>query len=67
MRTKQGAGVQVVHDRGKVRIRREQEGSGEDVDDHAIGHRKSVLSLAAAKWIKEHPGSDKEEDEEEKR
>jgi TPR repeat protein len=29
--------------------------------------RKKHAELAAAKWIKEHPGSDKEEDEEEKR
>ena len=29
--------------------------------------QKKRAELAAAKWIKEHPGSDKEEDEEEKR
>ena len=29
--------------------------------------QKKQAELAAAKWIKEHPGSDKEEDEEEKR
>ena len=29
--------------------------------------QKKHAELAAAKWIKEHPGSDKEEDEEEKR
>ena len=28
--------------------------------------QKKHAELAAAKWIKEHPGSDKEEDEEEK-
>jgi hypothetical protein len=29
--------------------------------------QKKHAELMAAKWIKEHPGSDKEEDEEEKR
>jgi hypothetical protein len=45
----------------------ESKAEAEGLEHRLTPTQKKHAQLAAAKWIKEHPGSDKEEDEEEKR
>ena len=64
---KQRAGVYMVHDRRAVWIRAKAKTTRISYAASMPAAQKKHAELAAAKWIKEHPGSDKEEDEEEKR